>query len=541
MKRTTSNWIFLLLALFVCDGAIGLAEGPLYPIEEKDKWGFIDATGRVVIPPSFDGNFETFSEGLAPVQVGRKWGYIDRSGQFVIEARFDSAGAFKDGVASVRIGEPVQGEGKYGYIDKSGKFVLELNDTYSYTGFSAGLMPVKVENKWGYVDRRGTIVIPARFEYAVGFSEGLGWAESSETNGFIDPSGRWVIRLGRSTEGYYGFHDGLAAVRDAATSKFGFINKRGEHVILPQFDDINSFAEGRAPVCVIEKDKTGWPVRKWGYIDSGGRFIVAPRFKHGAPFSEGLAAVTIEDKCGFIDREGKQVIAAQFDFAEGFKNGLARVQVGGYGKTGWRGYIDKKGRFVWRPSDHEERDRLRHAEQNRVPTVKLLTDPKDQSRGLLILHNRQVAAKGEQAGALNLTVTNCLEEEVFLNVSGFESIGCILDSADGGVFAGGGGFILSPDNVGLLKRLHASTYKNQQRFTCGCATARIKGKLMEGAVTMGRARGHATVIISGFYRNNGRAFSELIDLPIEILDQPNEQNATPSTAPSTKPAEVIRP
>ena len=46
------------------------------------KWGFIDRTGKTVIPPIYD--FATsFQSGLAAVKIADKRGYIDHEGNFV--------------------------------------------------------------------------------------------------------------------------------------------------------------------------------------------------------------------------------------------------------------------------------------------------------------------------------------------------------------------------------------------------------------------------------------------------------------------------
>jgi hypothetical protein len=54
----------------------------LFPIKQLDKWGFIDRTGKLVIPPQFF-HARNFSDGLAPVWLSPRRGYIDKTGKFV--------------------------------------------------------------------------------------------------------------------------------------------------------------------------------------------------------------------------------------------------------------------------------------------------------------------------------------------------------------------------------------------------------------------------------------------------------------------------
>ena len=54
----------------------------LYPIEENDRLGFIDASGNVVIRPQFDNVYGSFGELLA-VEISDRMTYVDRTGRIV--------------------------------------------------------------------------------------------------------------------------------------------------------------------------------------------------------------------------------------------------------------------------------------------------------------------------------------------------------------------------------------------------------------------------------------------------------------------------
>jgi hypothetical protein len=75
-----------------------IQSGMRFLVEVKGKYGFIDNTGKVVIPPHYSGA-ERFFEGLAAVTVGRKRGYIDEAGTMVIPPKYSWTVRFSDWLA----------------------------------------------------------------------------------------------------------------------------------------------------------------------------------------------------------------------------------------------------------------------------------------------------------------------------------------------------------------------------------------------------------------------------------------------------------
>ena len=117
----------------ICIFSAGLAE----IVDENWKHGFIDKTGKVVIPCQWE-YIGDFSEGLARVEdENKKFGYIDKAGQIVIPCQWNGAGDFSEGLASVK-----DENGKRGFIDKTGNVVIPCQWDYVEEDFRDGVAVV---------------------------------------------------------------------------------------------------------------------------------------------------------------------------------------------------------------------------------------------------------------------------------------------------------------------------------------------------------------------------------------------------------------
>lgn len=268
-------------------------------MEIRERWGFIDNRGTMVINPQFY-NAGAFAEGLAVVrealegetrQEGGMWGYIDRTGTWVIKPQFHEAHGFHEGLALVTVEYYA---GLQAYIDRTGSVKIKASRFASnfYDGMAKFQPGEKDNSHYGYIDKAGNTVIPPQFDSANNFSEGL------------------------------------AAV--------GMRVKAGYDV----YDEIQRYDY------------------KWRYIDKLGRTVIGIQFltersDHVGRFSEGLAWVCPKGsggKFGYINRSGNIVIEPQFDFPGNFRNGLAGVCIGETITIRKTGYIDKKGKYVWTPT-----------------------------------------------------------------------------------------------------------------------------------------------------------------------------------------------
>jgi hypothetical protein len=268
----------------------------LFLVQINGKYGYINCAGNIVIAPQFEIGGE-FHEGLASVRVGGQWGFIDKTGKIAIAPRFRNVWEFSEGLAfAAETGSP-----NWGVIDKTGKFVIEPK-------FASGLR----------------------------FSEGMAYVDiHGGGRHYINRKGETALVL---SGGYFpgdNFYEELAVV-NKGDKLFGFINKKGEAIIAPQYDGAVAFSEGLGSVRINGK---------MIYIDKTGKQVISQSYDFANWFSEGLAAVKIDGKWGFIDKTGNSVIRPQFEGAGSFRGGLAGVS--NFDST--RGYINKLGQYVWGP------------------------------------------------------------------------------------------------------------------------------------------------------------------------------------------------
>ena len=292
----------------------------LAKVKLNNKCGFIDKTGREVIPCKYDW-VNLFLKGLAKVKLNRKYGYIDRTGREVIPCKYDGINAFSEGLAKVELND------KLGIIDKSGREVIPCKYDW-INDFSEGLAKVELNNKFGYIDRTGREVIPCKYDSIYDFKDGLSKVSLNDKLGIIDKSGKEVIPC--KYDSIYDFKDGLSKV--SLNGKWGFIDKTGKEICPCKYDGIGDFVEGLAPVIL------NW---KLGFIDKTGREVIPLKYDYAGNFEEGLARVQLNGKYSYIDKTGREVIPCKYDWVDDFSEGLAVVKL-----NEKYGCIDTTGREV---------------------------------------------------------------------------------------------------------------------------------------------------------------------------------------------------
>lgn len=319
------------LVLAMSGVSLGRNQNELLVIVQNDKYGYIDHTGKIVIPAQFIWA-EDFWRGLGTVYVCGRYLSINSSGT-LLPLRIAVQGHLE-----------IRREGKkVGFVDSQGRFKIrpKFDDALPFSG---GFAAVQIGDKWGFIDAAGRQVIKPQFKAAYYFREGVATAESESGSVLINPSGK-VLASG------YQFLQLISDGRVPASrdGKAGYLDLGGKVVIPFQYEETDSFSSGLAAV-----KKEG----KWGFIDRNGQTVIPFKLDEAGPYASGLAPARIGSSTGFIDKSGRFSFQMAYRQAPGFLTGdkasglfIEGTDVSRFWTNDDKfGYVNTSGRIVWGPT-----------------------------------------------------------------------------------------------------------------------------------------------------------------------------------------------
>ncbi len=202
--------------------ASGLKGGKYYVIHGSGAETSIEIVGLADV--------NEFSEGLASFKTSDDVvGFIDGSGKVVIPAKFKAAGDFNGGVAWAK-----DLAGMVGYIDATGDWLVSPKFTAGKNyDPQSGLARVKYNETWAYTNKTGEVFYMTGTDIWEDFFNGLARGKKDGRFGYYNAKMEWVIEP--QFDGARDFKNGYATVRKG--EKWGIIDTAGKWVLEPMFDD----------------------------------------------------------------------------------------------------------------------------------------------------------------------------------------------------------------------------------------------------------------------------------------------------------------
>jgi hypothetical protein len=274
---------------------------------EDGLLGFRDREGNWAIEPRFDAkDVVGFRNGLCALEVESGWGFIDRKGEWAIQPEYLWVGRFSEGLVRA-----VSENGFVHYLDRTGERRLTLDwpcwegfethpDVIARAESSAEANRISVESG----ERVGVWITDEDMSEEDRREFIRNNPPTTDPRKFI-PGYAWEQVMDLESDAGM-FSEGLASA--AKEGRWGFINKSGEWVVEPRFEDALHFSQGLAGVRADGK---------WGFINRKGEWVIEPLYEEVDPFeAEGYTMVTLNDEYIWIDLTGRELSYEELEAME---------------------------------------------------------------------------------------------------------------------------------------------------------------------------------------------------------------------------------
>lgn len=191
--------------------------GDLFLVTFNDSTALVDEENNIILPFNEYEIAGFNSNGLTPFVLKDKLGYLDADGKIVIPARLDVFpnwelfAGFSNGHAKAYNAKTK----KYGLIDEKGSWILQprYNDVSFYSDFIA----VQITDKWEYINLSGQRLNLGVYDRAESFEQGTALVIRSGQQGLINKTGQLVVpiemrRINRISEDLLRWEDGEGAL-----------------------------------------------------------------------------------------------------------------------------------------------------------------------------------------------------------------------------------------------------------------------------------------------------------------------------------------
>jgi hypothetical protein len=294
----------------------------LIPIEEKERVGFADTSGKIRIKPMYD-DVSDFMEGLSIVHKNDSVFYVNKENINTLGRVFTDALPFHNGLAPAKIKD------KWFLIDRLGEIRSEAYDEVNE--MSEDLYIVKQNDLYCAIDEYGQKVYPCKFDRLGDLKNGNAYYQSENKYGFITKGGyvhkpefEWISDFSTN---------GIAIYKLA--NKFGLIRNNGKVLLEARYDLVQACTEN---IYLLVQNSL------YGYYSTNGCFLSEIAYDHEKErnirsYTDGSYLKLVKKKAeAFVDLNGKMII--DFNAYQEISlpsDGLIRVK-----KNNKYGYLDKK-------------------------------------------------------------------------------------------------------------------------------------------------------------------------------------------------------
>ncbi len=299
-----------------------------FPIAVDQKYGYIDSKGSIVIKPQFD-EVSSFRNGLAVVAKESKFGVINKKNELIVDFNYDEILDFQEDRAIVIKNE------NYNLIDRTGREVstISFKDLFN---FSKNIYIGLKDTIYLFLDKNLNEISNLKCQQIGDLKEGYSIVQVNDFYGVIDSN--LNVKINFEYEDIQRFDHAIFVY--TTNGKKGLIRIDGNKITEAIYDEISNLNLENSTAVVRTGSMISW-LKKDGtkFVDFTAEYF--PNALDMAQYSKGFAVFRKKGKYGYIDDKGKQVFKPSLDHATKYVNAIPNF------KNGKWGMIDLKSKLIW--------------------------------------------------------------------------------------------------------------------------------------------------------------------------------------------------
>lgn len=284
----------------------------LFGFEINDQVGYMDKNGNIIIQPEYSykqngSAIPFFYKGLIAIKKGDKMGIIDKTGKTVIPFEYDNLYVHYRVKEAFPAAKKENGKNIYGIINAQNKIVIPI--IYDEMLMDSNLVKVKKDGKWRLMNLAGKQILPDEYDAITTYSqEKLIQVTKADQLKFFDISGVLLFEKAKNVYTIIGCKEGM--IKCKVNDKYGYLDLKGNEVIVTRYDDANDFVNGLARVG--KKSAATGNTILYGFIDKKDKEIIPIKYPSAdlGPYQFGLikAKDPETNRFGYYDKTGKWVL-----------------------------------------------------------------------------------------------------------------------------------------------------------------------------------------------------------------------------------------
>lgn len=286
-------------------------------IDENDSWSIIDTEGKVVVDREYaaeDKVSNVYDDGIYWVKSNNKYRLysVDSPKKSISDGEYDNVTDFNEGKAFVSItGQPII------MINSEGKQIKTLDkDVARVYPFNEGLAVYYSQNgKQGYLNKYGEVAIPAKYEEASHFNDGVAEVvlnADKKRISLIDKNGKEKMSLDKSKYNICSHSEGKLGVTvdpESDNPSVAYLDYDGKEVIskIKDYKYTSNFKKGYCIIYNFMNDDYAVINEKGEKVIRGG--------KYKSIYNIGNATFVVKkgDKYGVVDAEDNTLVKFDYD------------------------------------------------------------------------------------------------------------------------------------------------------------------------------------------------------------------------------------